>query len=69
MLQLKTARNAGASWFNMPATTDERKDDLEMLRMRSSLDPKAQYKKDDPMPKYSQVRWHCFAYLVVHFCG
>jgi hypothetical protein len=44
----------------MPATTDERKDDLEMLRMRSSLDPKAQYKKDDPMPKYSQVRFGYF---------
>jgi hypothetical protein len=43
----------------MPATelTDEVKSDLEILRMRSVLDPKHFYKKNDLkiLPKYFQV--------------
>jgi len=43
----------------MPATemTDELKNDLEVLRMRSVLDPKHFYKKNDlkVLPKYFQV--------------
>lgn len=48
----------------MPATemTDEIKNDLEVLRMRSVLDPKHFYKKNDmnALPKYFQV---CIYYL------
>jgi len=43
----------------MPATelTDELKNDLEVLQMRSVLDPKHFYKKNDlkVLPKYFQV--------------
>ncbi|GFG28739.1 hypothetical protein Cfor_06018 [Coptotermes formosanus] len=52
-------RTKGSNWFNMPATelTDELKNDLEILRMRSVLDPKHFYKKNDlkVLPKYFQV--------------
>lgn len=52
-------RTKGSNWFNMPATemTDELKSDLEVIRMRSVLDPKHFYKKNDlkVLPKYFQV--------------
>lgn len=49
----------GPNWFNLPATeiTEELKNDLEVLQMRSALDPKQFYKKNDlkVLPKYFQV--------------
>ncbi|KAI9865020.1 MAG: hypothetical protein M1824_004118 [Vezdaea acicularis] len=57
----KTA-NAGSDWFNLPKTemTVELKRDLQLLRMRSVVDPKRHYKKDNGlnksiMPDYSHV--------------
>lgn len=52
--------NAGAQWFNMPKTdlTPELRRDLQLLKMRSVLDPKRHYKKDNAkndVPEFSQV--------------
>lgn len=59
MLQKIREKTKGVKWFNMPATevTDEVKNDLEILQMRSVLDPKHFYKKNDfkVLPKYFQV--------------
>ncbi|XP_046404032.1 deoxynucleotidyltransferase terminal-interacting protein 2 [Ischnura elegans] len=53
------AKTKGKDWFNLPApdVTEEMKHDLEVLRMRSVLDPKHFYKKNDlkVLPKYFQV--------------
>ncbi|KAG9231641.1 hypothetical protein BJ875DRAFT_506545 [Amylocarpus encephaloides] len=51
---------AGSDWFNLPRTnlTPELKRDLQLLKMRSVLDPKRFYKKDNSklqIPKYSEV--------------
>ncbi|KAF1851122.1 nucleolus protein-like protein required for cell viability [Cucurbitaria berberidis CBS 394.84] len=51
---------AGAQWFNMPKTelTPELRRDLQLLKMRSVLDPKRHYKKDNSkndVPAFSQV--------------
>ncbi|XP_061235148.1 deoxynucleotidyltransferase terminal-interacting protein 2 [Neopsephotus bourkii] len=63
--QLKKQRRAerekttGDSWFGMkaPEITTELKNDLKVLKMRASLDPKHFYKKNDRdgLPKYFQV--------------
>lgn len=49
----------GKDWFGLPATemTEEVKNDLQVLQMRSALDPKHFYKKNDlkVLPKYFQV--------------
>jgi hypothetical protein len=59
LLQKEREHTKGSNWFDMPATelTDELKNDLEILRMRSVLDPKHFYKKNDlkVLPKYFQV--------------
>ncbi|PSS18696.1 hypothetical protein M430DRAFT_102419 [Amorphotheca resinae ATCC 22711] len=52
--------SAGSDWFNLPATkmTPEFKRDLQLLRMRSVLDPKRHYKKESSkqlVPEFSQV--------------
>lgn len=53
------AKTTGKMWYNMPApeVTDEIKHDLEVLQMRSVLDPKHFYKKNDlkALPKYFQI--------------
>ncbi|XP_076232232.1 deoxynucleotidyltransferase terminal-interacting protein 2 [Calliopsis andreniformis] len=53
------ATTKGKDWFNMrpPEITEEIKHDLEVLQMRSALDPKHFYKKNDlkVLPKYFQV--------------
>jgi len=53
------AKTKGPAWFNMPAPeiTEELKNDLQILKMRSVLDPKRHYKKNDMevLPKYFQV--------------
>lgn len=51
---------AGPMWFNLPRTdlTPELKRDLQLLRMRSVLDPKRHFKKDNrksDVPEFSQI--------------
>merc|ERR1712080_720323 len=57
--QADRAKDKGKDWFNMPALemTEERKADVELLRMRGVLDPKRFYKKNDSdeIPKYFQI--------------
>jgi hypothetical protein len=52
-------RTKGENWFNLPATekTPEIRHDLEIIKMRSVLDPKHFYKKNDMkvLPKYFHV--------------
>ncbi|CAI4223701.1 unnamed protein product [Auanema sp. JU1783] len=56
--KLEMEKTAGKKWFDMPATevTDEVRMDLELLRMRSAIDPLAFYRKekDEKLPKYFQ---------------
>ncbi|XP_075943999.1 deoxynucleotidyltransferase terminal-interacting protein 2 [Anarhichas minor] len=53
------AKSTGDGWFNMkaPEITQELKGDLQVLKMRGSMDPKRFYKKNDRdgFPKYFQV--------------
>uniref|UniRef100_A0A3Q2NW43 Deoxynucleotidyltransferase, terminal, interacting protein 2 n=1 Tax=Fundulus heteroclitus TaxID=8078 RepID=A0A3Q2NW43_FUNHE len=53
------AKSTGDGWFNMkaPEISQELKGDLQLLKMRGSLDPKRFYKKNDRdgFPKYFQV--------------
>lgn len=56
----KDKPTAGEEWFNLPKTemTAEFKRDLQLLRMRSVLDPKRHYKKESGKakpPEFSQV--------------
>ncbi|RAL08402.1 Fcf2 domain-containing protein [Aspergillus homomorphus CBS 101889] len=56
----KTKPTAGKDWFNLPKTelTAELRRDLQLLRMRSVLDPKRHYKKENgksQIPTYSQI--------------
>jgi len=57
--KLEREKTKGDKWFNMPATemTEEIKNDLTALQMRSILNPKHFYKKNDlkVLPKYFQV--------------
>ncbi|KAL8724496.1 MAG: hypothetical protein Q9166_007916 [cf. Caloplaca sp. 2 TL-2023] len=51
---------ASSDWFHLPRTnlTPELKRDLQLLKMRSTWDPKRHYKNDSrkpPVPEYSQV--------------
>nr|SVE81662.1 EOG090X0GO7 [Daphnia magna] len=52
-------KTKGGKWFNLPATemTEEKLRDLEVIQMRSILNPKQFYKKNDlkVVPKYFQV--------------
>ncbi|XP_069467333.1 deoxynucleotidyltransferase terminal-interacting protein 2 isoform X2 [Ambystoma mexicanum] len=53
------SKTTGDGWFGMkaPELTDELKNDLKALKMRSAIDPKRFYKKNDRdgFPKYFQV--------------
>ncbi|KAF5307351.1 hypothetical protein FQR65_LT07068 [Abscondita terminalis] len=55
----EAAKSKGKKWYGLPATeiTKEIKQDLQVLRMRSALDPKRFYKKNDlkVLPKYFQI--------------
>ncbi|BCS17969.1 Fcf2 domain-containing protein [Aspergillus puulaauensis] len=56
----KDKPTAGSNWYDLPKTelTPELKRDLQLLRMRSILDTKRHYKKENSKaqaPKYSQV--------------
>ncbi|KAI9744299.1 MAG: hypothetical protein M1818_002451 [Claussenomyces sp. TS43310] len=59
-LKQEKQATAGPNWFNLPQTnlTPELKRDLQLLRLRSVLDPKRHYKKEDTRaapPAFSQV--------------
>ncbi|KAL3701146.1 hypothetical protein R1sor_019168 [Riccia sorocarpa] len=59
-LRKKTVKDtAGPKWFDMPAVTltPELKREVELLKMRSVLDPKRHYKANDSksIPKYFQI--------------
>lgn len=54
----ESVKTKGPGWFNMkaPELTEEAKRDLEVLQMRSVLDPKRHYKNDmKVLPKYFQL--------------
>ncbi len=57
----EASKTKGDKWFNLPATemTEEKLRDLEVIQMRSILNPKQFYKKNDlkVLPKYFQVRF------------
>lgn len=59
-MQEERAKTTGDGWFNMsaPELTEDLKNDLKALQMRSAMDPKRFYKKNDRegFPKYFQVR-------------
>lgn len=56
---MEKEKTTGDGWFNMkaPELSQELKGDLQVLKMRGSLDPKRFYKKNDRdgFPKYFQV--------------
>lgn len=58
-------KTKGDAWFGMkaPEVTEETRRELEVLQMRSALDPKRFYKKNDlkVLPKYFQVRTQIFS--------
>jgi hypothetical protein len=57
--QKEREKTKGANWFNMkaPEITDELKNDIQIVQMRSALDPKHFYKRNEmkTMPKYFEV--------------
>ncbi|XP_068599184.1 deoxynucleotidyltransferase terminal-interacting protein 2 [Brachionichthys hirsutus] len=57
--RVEREKSTGDGWFNMgaPELSQELKGDLQVLKMRGSLDPKRFYKKNDRdgFPKYFQV--------------
>ncbi|KAM9358351.1 deoxynucleotidyltransferase terminal-interacting protein 2 [Symphorus nematophorus] len=57
--RVEREKSTGDGWFNMkaPEITQELKGDLQVLKMRGSMDPKRFYKKNDRdgFPKYFQV--------------
>ena len=59
--QEERAKTTGDGWFNMkaPEMTEELKNDLKAIQMRSAMDPKRFYKKNDRegFSKYLQVGW------------
>ncbi|KAL3624631.1 hypothetical protein CASFOL_031299 [Castilleja foliolosa] len=61
LMKKQVKDTAGKKWFDMPAPTltPELKKDLQLLKLRSAIDPKRHYKKGDSkskrLPKYFQV--------------
>ncbi len=57
--QRQRLKTKGDEWYHLPATriTPEIRRDLRLLQMRSALNPKRFYKKNDrkELPKYFQV--------------
>lgn len=57
----EAAKTKGAKWYGLPATemTEEKLRDLDIIQMRSILNPKQFYKKNDlkVIPKYFQVAY------------
>ena len=58
-LQKEREKTKGANWFNMkaPEMTDELKNELQVIQLRSALDPKHFYKRSEmkSLPKYFEV--------------
>lgn len=56
---MEREKSKGSQWFNLPATsiTPEVENDLKIIQMRSVLDSKHFYKKNDlkVLPKYFEV--------------
>jgi hypothetical protein len=59
-LQKKREATKGSKWFDMkaPEMSEELRNELEILQMRSELDPKRFYKRSEmkTLPKYFEVR-------------
>lgn len=59
LIRKQVKDTAGKNWFHMPAPTitPELKKDLQLLKLRSAIDPKRHYKKGESksLPKYFQV--------------
>ncbi|XP_036321912.1 deoxynucleotidyltransferase terminal-interacting protein 2 [Rhagoletis pomonella] len=57
--RIERSKTKGPGWYNLPATeqTEETTNELKILQMRSVLDPKHFYKKNDlkVLPKYFQI--------------
>ncbi|XP_011197222.2 deoxynucleotidyltransferase terminal-interacting protein 2 [Bactrocera dorsalis] len=57
--RVERSKTKGPGWYNLPATeqTEETTNELKILQMRSVLDPKHFYKKNDlkVLPKYFQI--------------
>ncbi|KAH8354580.1 deoxynucleotidyltransferase terminal-interacting protein 2 [Drosophila kikkawai] len=57
--RLERKKNMGSGWFNLPATEidEEINNELKIIQMRSVLNPKQFYKKNDlkVIPKYFQI--------------
>ncbi|KAH9684150.1 Fcf2 domain-containing protein [Citrus sinensis] len=53
LLKKQIKDTAGTSWFDMPAATitPELKKDLQLLKLRSAMDPKRHYKKSEAKSK------------------
>ncbi|KAK6913608.1 Fcf2 pre-rRNA processing, C-terminal [Dillenia turbinata] len=76
LLKKQVKDTAGTNWFDMPAPTmtPQLKKDLQLLKLRSAIDPKRHYKKGDTksktLPKYFQASqfFHtqqCFSMAIV----
>ncbi len=63
LIQKEKEKTKGFHWFNMsaPEMTEEKKNDLTVVKMRKALDPKHFYKRSaqraDGDPKYFQVSY------------
>ncbi|EDW27226.1 GL21176 [Drosophila persimilis] len=59
MNRAERAKTKGSGWFDLPATevTEEMRNELKIIQMRSVLNPKQFYKKNDlkVLPKYFQI--------------
>lgn len=59
LFQIELEKSRGPKWFNLPATslTPDVENDLKVIQMRSVLDTKHFYKKNDlkVLPKYFEV--------------
>ncbi|XP_039494626.1 deoxynucleotidyltransferase terminal-interacting protein 2 [Drosophila santomea] len=57
--RIERSKTKGKGWFNLPATeiTDEMRNELKIVQMRSVLNPKQFYKKNDlkRLPKFFQI--------------
>lgn len=66
---MERQKTTGDGWFNMkaPELTEELKNDLKALQMRSAMDPKRFYKKNDRegFSKYVQVGWR-FSHIILN---
>lgn len=56
---MEREKTKGSGWFNLPATeiSDDMRNELKIIQMRSVLNPKQFYKKNDLklLPKYFQI--------------